>query len=174
MGDGPALVVGHSFGGVTALAATAQAPDLVRGLMLYETSVAWAPGWDDTVMGEVLASKHPEEAALRLMLGSRYDALTGEDRHRRLREGRAFIAEERSVRSGGATFDLASITCPVLYGRSSVSVMPEVVDYLRGALVGFHEEILPGAGHHAHRSDPERFAGLIRRALELVNQQHSL
>lgn len=167
IGDRPALLVGHSFGGVTAMAVATQAPEIVRALVMYETSVAWAPGWDDTVMNQILASENPEGAGLRLMLRSRYDDLAGDERARRLREGRAFIAEERSVRSEGAPLDLSRITCPVLYGRSDVSIMPVVVDFLRTELKTFEDEVLPGAGHHAHRTDPERFAALIRRGLAM-------
>ena len=36
-----------------------QAPELVRGLVLYETPIAWAPGWDDTAMRRVLAEPDP-------------------------------------------------------------------------------------------------------------------
>ena len=45
-----AVVVGHSFGGVTAMGAAARAPQSVAAVVLYETSVAWVPGWDDGVM----------------------------------------------------------------------------------------------------------------------------
>ena len=65
------MVVGHSFGGVTAMGAAVRAPQLVDSLVLYETSVAWVPGWDDTVMQGVFAADDPEGAALQLMLGAR-------------------------------------------------------------------------------------------------------
>lgn len=167
IGERPAVLVGHSFGGVTAMAVAAQAPEIVRALVIYETSLSWAPGWDDTIMSAILASDDPEEAGLRLMLGSTYADLAGAERARRHREGRAFIAEEKSVRSGGTPFDLARITCPVLYGRSDPSIMPDVVDFLRNELTSFEVDLLPGAGHYAHRADPEAFAGLIRRGMAM-------
>ena len=78
-----AVVVGHSFGGVTAMGAAARAPQSVAALVLYETSVAWVPGWDDGVMREVLGSDDPEAAGLRVMLGDRYDTLSDDERARR-------------------------------------------------------------------------------------------
>ena len=59
-----AVVVGHSFGGVTAMGAAARAPQSVAAVVLYETSVAWVPGWDDGVMREVLGDEDPEGAGL--------------------------------------------------------------------------------------------------------------
>src|SRR3954454_2906605 len=45
-----ALVVGHSFGGMTAMGAAIRAPELITGLVLYETAIPWAPGWTDLPM----------------------------------------------------------------------------------------------------------------------------
>ena len=89
-----AVVVGHSFGGVTAMGAAARAPHSVAALVLYETSVAWVPGWDDGVMREVLASDDPEAAGLRVMLGDRYDV------HERRRTGPPSRRCERVHRRG--------------------------------------------------------------------------
>lgn len=163
-----AVAVGHSFGGVIAMGAAVRAPDMVEALVLYETSMAWAPGWDDEVMGQILASDDPEDAGLRMMLGDRYGALTADERARRLVDARAFIAEERSVRSGADPYDVAEIQAPLVYGRSDPAVMPEVFDHLQRELRHVEVVTVPGAGHHAHRTAPEAFAGLVRRGLELA------
>jgi pimeloyl-ACP methyl ester carboxylesterase len=162
-----AVVVGHSFGGVTAMGAAARAPQAVAAVVLYETSVAWVPGWDDGVMREVLRSDDPEAAGLRVMLGERYDTMSDEERARRRVDASAFIAEEASVRTGTPPFAVADIRAPVVYGRSDPQVMPLVVDYLAGRLPSIEVVTLPGAGHHAHRTAPEAFAGLVRRGLEV-------
>jgi pimeloyl-ACP methyl ester carboxylesterase len=134
---------------------------------LYETSVAWAPGWDDGVMREVLSGADPEAAGLRVMLGDRYDAMSPDQRTRRRLAARAFIAEEASVRTGTPPFAVADVQAPVVYGRSDPGVMPVVVDYLRGQVSPMEVVTIPGAGHQAHRTDPEAFASLVRRGLEL-------
>jgi pimeloyl-ACP methyl ester carboxylesterase len=163
-----AVVVGHSFGGVPAMGAAVRAPELVAALVIYETSLAWVPGWDDEIMQGVFASHDPEGAALRVMLGDRYDALSDDDRARRRVDAAAFVAEERSVRHGTPPFDPADIRAPVVYGRSSPEVMPVVVDHLVSRLPRLEVVTVPGAGHQAHRSDPEAFAGLVRRGVARV------
>ena len=72
------------------------------------------------------------------------------------------------MRTGTPPFAVADIQAPVVYGRSDPQVMPLVVDFLEGRLPGIEVVTLPGAGHHAHRSAPEAFAGLVRRGLELA------
>ena len=163
-----AIVVGHSFGGVTALGAAARAPHIVEGVMLWETSIAWAPGWDDTIMGGVFADPDPEQAALRLMLGDRYEAMDDDQRVAWRRQAAAFLAEEQSVRSGTAPYDIGAVRSPVVYGTSNPTMMSSVVGYLAAQLPRFEVETVDGAGHHAHRTAPAAFADLVRRAWDLA------
>jgi len=163
-----AVVVGHSFGGVTAMGAAVRAPEQVQALVLYETSMAWVPGWDDGVMEAVLGGDDPEDLALRLMLGERYAAIADGERERWRRDAAVFIAEERSVRTGAAPYDVAEIRAPVVYGRSDPSVMPPVVEYLERRVASMEVVTIAGAGHHAHRSAPEEFAQLVRRGLTVA------
>lgn len=163
-----AVVVGHSFGGVSAMGAAVRAPELVQALVLYETSMAWVPGWDDGVMKGVLASDDPEDAALRMMLGPSYDNIRDDQRAPRRADARVFLAEERSVRTGTAPFDVAEIRAPIVYGRSDPAVMPMVVEYLERRVPRMEIVTMPGAGHTAHRAAPGDFAMLVRRGLELA------
>ncbi len=163
--DRHAIVVGHSFGGVTAMGAAVRAPELVDALVLYETSVAWSPGWDDDVMQGVFGAVDPEDAALALMLGPAYDRMDDDERARRRVEASAFLAEETSVRSG-APYDVAEIRAPVLYGRSDEQVMPGVVTFLAEHVPRFEVVTMPDAGHHAHRRAPDAFADLVRQGIE--------
>ena len=162
------VVVGHSFGGVTAMGAAVRAPQAVAALVLYETSVAWVPGWDDGVMHEVLGSDDPEAAGLRAMLGDRYDTMSEDERARRRIDATAFITEEASVRTGTPPFAVADIQAPLVYGRSAAEVMPNVVDFLGSQVPSMEVVTLPGAGHHAHRTAPDAFAGLVRRGIEVA------
>jgi pimeloyl-ACP methyl ester carboxylesterase len=161
----PAVLAGHSFGGIIALSAAARAPELIQALAVYECAVAWAPDWDDHVMIGVLGNENAEEAGLRLMLGDRFDSMSSEERDRRRRGARAFLAEERSVRTPAPPFDVASIKVPLIYGRSDTDALDGVVSYLRAEVPTTEVVVLPHADHHAHRTDPEGFAGLVRRAL---------
>ena len=160
-----AVVVGHSFGGVTAMGAALRAPHLVRGLVLYETSVAWAPGWDDSVMHRVLGSDDPVGASLALMLGERYAAMPAAERERWREQAETFLAEERSIRRGSPPYDVSGIACPVLFGRSGEQVMSPIVEFLQQQVAGIEVTTVPASGHHGHRTDPEAFADLVRRGL---------
>lgn len=163
----PAVLVGHSFGGVLALGAAVRAPEVVRSVVLYETGLAWVPGWDDTAMQAVLSDRQPEDAALRLMLGDRFDELDEGQKARRRIPARAFLAEERSVRTDSPPFDTAEITAPVVYGRSDPAMLEAVVKHLETTVPALEVVTVEGADHHAHRNDPTAFAGLVRRGLRL-------
>jgi pimeloyl-ACP methyl ester carboxylesterase len=160
----PAVLVGHSFGGVAALGAAVRAADLVEAVVVYETSIAWAPGWDDDGMAAVYSAPDPEGAALELMLGPAYDHMDDAERAWRRIEARAFLEEERSVRER-VPYDVARITAPVVYGHGDEIVMPKVVEFLARELDRFEIERIPGASHHAHRTHPDEFAQLVRTAL---------
>lgn len=44
----PAVVAGHSFGGIVALALAERRPDLVRAVVAYESPMMWADWWTGT------------------------------------------------------------------------------------------------------------------------------
>jgi pimeloyl-ACP methyl ester carboxylesterase len=156
--------MGHSFGGVAALGAAVRAPDLVDAVVVYETSIAWAPGWDDDGMSAIYSAADPEDAALALMLGDAYARMDDGERAWRRIEARAFLAEERSVRAG-VPYDVGRITAPVVYGHGDEIVMPEVIEFLAANIDRFEIERIPGASHHAHRTHPDDVAQLVRTAL---------
>ena len=160
----PAVVVGHSFGGVVALGAAAIAPDLIEAVVVYETNIAWTPGWDDGAMRAVHDSDDPEGEALRLMMGETFATLSPEEQHTWRLEARAFVSEEASVR-GRAPFDLSDIRAPVAFGCSDPAMMPPVVAFVAEHVDDMELVVLPGAGHAAHRSAPTEFANLVRMAL---------
>ena len=47
IGERPATVVGHSYGGAVALLAAVRRPDLVAALGLFEPSMQWTPWWPE-------------------------------------------------------------------------------------------------------------------------------
>lgn len=161
----PAVVVGHSFGGVTVLNVALRAPELVQAVVLYETGMAWVPGWDDRFLSKLLWGEDPEGEGVRLMFGARYDAMDEEERDRRRREARAFVAEERSVRRGVQPFDVGELTRPLVFGCGDNERFQLVADHLRRVVSQVEVVGLPGAGHNAHRTHPEAFADLVRRGL---------
>ncbi|HET6773976.1 MAG TPA: alpha/beta hydrolase [Acidimicrobiales bacterium] len=47
----PAVVVGHSFGGIVCLALAERRPELVRAVLAYEAPKLWAPWWPGSSAG---------------------------------------------------------------------------------------------------------------------------
>lgn len=162
-----AVVVGHSFGGVTVVGAALRAPELVAAAVLYETGMAWVPGWDDSHMRAVLGADDPAQAGVRMMFRERFDVMPADERALRLVEGGAFVTEERSVRTGTPPFDVAALRVPLVYGCSNLGERPWVPTYL-AEVAGAEIVEIPGAGHNAHRSQPSAFADLVRRGLTLA------
>jgi pimeloyl-ACP methyl ester carboxylesterase len=160
----PAVLVGHSFGGVAALGAAVRSPELVDAVVVYETSIAWAPGWNADGMAAIYAAADPEDSALELMLGAAYDRMDDDERAWRRIEARSFLEEEQSVRDR-VPYDVARVTAPVVYGHGDDIVMPKVIDFLDANIDRFEIERIPGASHHAHRTHPDDFARLVRTAL---------
>ena len=171
------VVVGHSFGGVIALAAATRRPDVVTGVAAFEAPMQWQPWWPEDSAGST-AVRHAEdgadgpaaaEAFLRQVLGhERYLALAG--REQRLAEGTALVAELLSIRRGPVPYDLRALPVPVLAGTGTDSLA-----HMQRAAAVLAEEaplgelyVLEGAGHGAHVSHPAAFAAYARRAVALA------
>src|SRR5688572_26246204 len=65
--DGPAVMIGHSYGGHVAMAAAIRRPDLVPAIGVFETPLAWMPWWPSDTSGGVAvraaAAGTPADAA---------------------------------------------------------------------------------------------------------------
>ena len=71
--DGPALVVGHSFGGAVALHLAAARPDQVAALLLLDPAVGLDGGWMRDIANGMFSSPdypNPEEARMEKVAGS--------------------------------------------------------------------------------------------------------
>lgn len=162
IGDEPAVVVGHSYGGTVALGTAAAHPDAVCGIVLYESPIPWQPWWPTRSAGAAAAADgtSPEDAAELFM-----QRVVGEDRWRRLppstraarrAEGPTMVAELRHLRSDDPPFALGDVTVPVLAGHGTegaahharaARTVAEGVAQGRGFVVD-------GAGHGVHLSHP--------------------
>jgi pimeloyl-ACP methyl ester carboxylesterase len=161
----PAVVVGHSFGGVTVVGAALRAPELVQAVVLYETGFAWAPGWDDSPVRSLLGGEDPGGEGVRKLFPRRYESMSEDERSLLRREGSAFLAEERSVRTGRPPYDIADLTVPLVFGSSGVARFTAVADHLHDVLGDVETVVIPGGDHNAHRTAPEAFADLVRRGI---------
>jgi pimeloyl-ACP methyl ester carboxylesterase len=175
----PAVVIGHSLGGVIALAAAQRRPDLVRAVGAYEAPMPWVEWWPSKSAGgeamQMAMSEVTEDAAsaaverfMRRMIGdARWDGLPEKTRQARRAEGPALLAELRSARAG-APYDPALITVPVVPGRSSESREQHrwSADELARQLGTDDVFVIDGANHGAHVTHPAEFATFTRLVAE--------
>jgi pimeloyl-ACP methyl ester carboxylesterase len=178
VGGRPAVVVGHSFGGVVALAAALRAggPGPVTGVAVYEPPLPWA-GPDARRPPRVggvpdpLADPEPALAAerfFRRMVGdAAWERLPAEGRASRHADGPALVADLRAARAAEAPFDPARLTVPLVVGRGTASPahLRSAAGWLAGTVDGSELVELDGAGHGAHLTHPDAFAALVRTAV---------
>ncbi len=172
----PAVVVGHSFGGVIALAAALRpgGPAPVVGLGAFEPPLPWVGG----PARRPGAPRHPGEQAdapgavaerfFRRMVGdAAWERLPESTREARRADGAALAAELDALRVDEPPFDVAGLDVPLLVGRGSASLPHHraaaawLADHAPGAALVEIE----GAGHGAHLTHPDAFAGFVRAAV---------
>jgi pimeloyl-ACP methyl ester carboxylesterase len=179
----PAVLAGHSFGGVVCLALAERRPDLVRSVLAFEAPKMWAPWWPGgTPGGRAIGiagdqeDGRAEEAAewfLRRMIGDEmWDRLPASMRAERRAEGATLVAELRSVRPPQpAPFDPTAITVPVVaaFGTETKPHHMRATEELARTVPHGELRVIEGATHGAHLTHPAEFADLVRRALELAD-----
>jgi pimeloyl-ACP methyl ester carboxylesterase len=167
---GPAVLVGHSLGGVVALAAAARAPWPVAAVVVYEPPTPWAPWWPTAAPTPDVSPEDSAERFMRRIVGdARWEALPAGTQARRRREGPALVADLTALR-GGAPFDAAAITVPVVLGRGDAAHPRHVraVDELARSIPDAEVVLVDGAAHDAHHRRAIAFADLVRRGADRV------
>jgi pimeloyl-ACP methyl ester carboxylesterase len=185
-GTNPAVIVGHSYGGVVALAIAAKRPDLVRALMVFEAPMPWLDWWPGNAGGSTIAAGlagGPEAAAesfMRRIVGDEiWERLGDKTRAERRAEGSALLQDLGGLRKDGSPYDVNQITCPVVVGhgeksqphqqQSSQQMYTDLVAAHPSVASQFLLSVVPGATHGAHSSAAPQFAELVRLAISLTN-----
>jgi pimeloyl-ACP methyl ester carboxylesterase len=171
-----AVLVGHSLGGVIALATAVQRPDLVAAVLAYESPMPWTAWWPNDSAGSVVSDDgdpaDKAEAFMRRMIGDeRWLRLPPPTRADRRAEGAALVAELRSVRDAlHPPYDPAAVAVPVLavHGTTSKPHHTRTAVALADLVPGAELAVIEGAGHGAHASHSDDLAALVRRALALA------
>ncbi len=177
---GPAHLVGHSFGGAVALLTAVRNPGRVRSLYAYEPVLfsllrdcGRADQWEEVValsahFQGLLASGRPEQAvALFVDFWSgpgTFDAIPGKRRYELARAAGKIALDFEALYSVSVRLpEFASLSCPVLITSGTAGPQParEVARLLGEAFGEESCQIVPGAGHMAPLTDPDRVNPLI-------------
>lgn len=174
-GEAPAVLVGHSMGGMVAQEVAAVAPARVAGLVLLCTSAAFGPpggSWQAQFVAERLA---PLEAGIgmagmaeRLVPGL-VAPQAGTEPRRIATEVMSQVPEAtyRQALVAIAAFDrreaLARIAVPVLVvaAEHDRTAPPEVMRRMADRIPGAEVVCLPGAGHIANVERPQAFHAVL-------------
>lgn len=163
----PAVLVGHSFGGAVALACACRHPELVRGVVVYESPMSWEPWWPSDSGGAraVAMADDPEAAAEAFLLrfiGERlWNRLPEGTKRERRAEGKALVGELGDLRATAA-WKPEDLRVPVISGygsraRDYIGRASQVI----GSLPDGRAVMIDGAHHNAHSAQPEAFERLL-------------
>jgi pimeloyl-ACP methyl ester carboxylesterase len=171
----PALLFGHSYGGNVALAVADRRPELVTGVVVYETPLSWLDWWPGTTAGgAALATQgSPADAAERFMrrlIGdARWERLPSRTRAARRDEGVAMVGELTDLQSRPA-WDAARIDVPVvaMRGEHGAEHHRRAMAFLAGALRDCAVVEATGARHFGPNTHPDAVAAVVRGLLALT------
>ncbi len=168
VGDGPAAVIGHSYGGDVALGAALEAPAVVVAVGAYEPPLPWEQWWPSRTRGGV--EEDPAryaEGFFRRMAGDpgAWDRLSERARATLRADGPALVAELTSLRSSPSPFEVRDLAVPAVFARGNDSRW-----HHRRAAEELHRLVpdselvdIPFAAHGAHLSHPAAFADFVRK-----------
>ncbi|HMK62456.1 MAG TPA: alpha/beta hydrolase [Acidimicrobiales bacterium] len=169
VGEGPAVVVGHSYGGDVALGAALASPGRVIAVGAYEPPLSWLQWWPRRARSAADADPARfAEGFFRRMVGDDAWERVGDRTRSELEaDGPALRTELTSLRSAGPPFDVRSMAIPAVFGRGSDSRWHHrrSVDELVATVPGARMVEITGAAHGAHLTHPAAFADFVRAAV---------
>ena len=155
-------VIGHSYGGAVGLVTASRRPDLVASLGVFEPSLSWTDFWPSR---ELI-----HEQRRTFEKGHGRAGLEGLPRRTREQAVRELALVEREVDlAERVTLDFSDVTVPRLIGRGELSApwRYEATDRL-GEELDAELVVVGGAGHTAHRAQPDGFAEFVRLVVAMA------
>ncbi|MBA2608041.1 MAG: alpha/beta hydrolase [Actinobacteria bacterium] len=171
------VVIGHSLGGVIALAAASRRPELVQSAGVYESPMPWLDWWPSSTAGaQTLAdSSDPGKAAenfMRFLVSDdAWEMLPMKTQQQRRAEGPALLADLQSLRTVETPpFDPETLPVPVGVAGGA-ETRQHHKDGCEAMAKMFDTEVqwIDGAGHGGHMSHPGPFAKFVRRCTGMRN-----
>jgi pimeloyl-ACP methyl ester carboxylesterase len=177
---GPAVVVGHSMGGVISIDLAVRRPDLVRALVVVEPPLHFTANATEDMMRELgaamelLTTEGDQAAAVAFMRWATtttdgwngYD-MTPPEIQAQLVGNSAAIVRELAGGTGEHTTpeELGSISCPAicLVGAITLPEYAQAAERLARALPAVEVVTVPGAGHVLPASHPQAVADAVAR-----------
>lgn len=172
---GPAVVLGHSMGGLHAWCLAARHPDLVRAVVVEDMAPDFrgrtADGW--LALLQAWPLPFPDATAVRAFFGDvagRYflDALDptpdGLVRHGRLEHWQA-TAEHWGTRSHWAEWAAAAVPSLLLEAEQSITPPGQMSAMATRAAGPCRHVVVPGTGHLVHDEAPARYRAEVEAFL---------
>ena len=174
LGTAPCHFVGLSMGGFVGMRLAARRPELIRSLVLMETSADPEPAENAPkyramgVVGRVfgrLGFRLIAGRVMRIMFGHKFlddparAAERAEWRERLMANHRVGITRALTgvIERKPVYDELPTITCPtlVMVGDQDVATIPAKAERIHAAIAGSRLVVIPGAGHTSSAEEPE-------------------
>lgn len=170
LAGGPVHFGGLSMGGFVAMRLAARRPELVKSLVLMETSAQAEPNQFKYSMlngiVKVFGVKSVTGPVMKIMFGKKFltDPARREEREywkKELQSNRKTIvrAVEGVIHRRGVEDELGRITCPtlILVGTQDVATVPEKAEFMHRHIPNSRLVYVEGAGHTACVEEAERY-----------------
>jgi pimeloyl-ACP methyl ester carboxylesterase len=169
----PVVLVGHSFGGVVALAAGLSYPERISQVVAFEPPMPWLADSVQSHRG-VPVSEDPAQAVegffRRMVSDAAWERMSQEAKAERIADGNGVIGDLNIIRFAtpfelDAVVDLAVPLTIGLGGETSMAHHKENAKRIAAVLPTCRISTFEDAGHGAHMSHPDQFADLITNAI---------
>ena len=161
---GPAVVVGHSMGGMVAQELLARAPQAVAMAVLASTSPAFGKPGGDWQRDFLQSRFAPLDAGLGMagLAGPLVSAMVAPEMSAARRAVAALVSFDRR-----AALPAIQVPTLVVTGELDRTAAPEVARRMAGFIPGAQFSVVPGAGHLLNIEQPEVFNRVL---LDFVQQ----
>ena len=167
----PAVIVGHSYGGLVALAASLIEPSLIQSIVTYEPPLPWIYQREGRMSALAATPAAEAEQFFRRMISdAAWERLAETEKQGRRDDGPALYDDLLTIRNPEPPFPITAITAQWTYSYGDSverhAYYVEVARRLTQLVPTVAIAPLEGAGHGAHLANPEGLTRIIRQHME--------